>query len=175
MENGKQKLFQPSDFDKDVTNKKRSHLFSIIIGSGFIVIVLVAIFFFIISPNNVETNSSLAENKNNLTENIVDSTGTDNSHQLNNSDNKEIEEESKTVVAEEPMAKVEEIQKIDNKHSLSSSENYEELPVSSIEEQAHKVIRGDYGNGLERKQKLGDKYTVIQNKVNEMYREGLVD
>lgn len=26
-----------------------------------------------------------------------------------------------------------------------------------------------------RKQKLGDEYTVIQNKVNEMYRDGLVD
>ena len=37
------------------------------------------------------------------------------------------------------------------------------------------VIRGTYGNGLERKQKLGDEYTVIQNKVNEMYRKGLVD
>lgn len=174
MENGKQKLFQPSDFDKEVTNKKRSHLFSIIIGSGLIVIIFVAIFFFIISPNNVETNSSLAENKNTLTENIIDSTDTDISSQLNTSDNKELVEESKAIVAEEPKAKVEERQNNDNKDSLSSSEN-NTISIGSIEEQAHKVIRGDYGNGLERKQKLGDKYTVIQNKVNEMYRDGLVD
>lgn len=45
----------------------------------------------------------------------------------------------------------------------------------SLEQKAIAVIRGTYGNGLERKQKLGDEYTVIQNKVNEMYRKGLVD
>lgn len=45
----------------------------------------------------------------------------------------------------------------------------------SLEQKAIAVIRGTYGNGLERKQKLGDEYTVIQNKVNEMYRDGLVD
>lgn len=50
------------------------------------------------------------------------------------------------------------------------------IPVNdSLEQKAIAVIRGTYGNGLERKQKLGDKYTVIQNKVNEMYRDGLVD
>ena len=41
----------------------------------------------------------------------------------------------------------------------------------SLEQKAIAVIRGTYGNGLERKQKLGDEYTVIQNKVNEMYRK----
>lgn len=45
----------------------------------------------------------------------------------------------------------------------------------SLEQKAIAVIRGTYGNGLERKQKLGDEYTLIQNKVNEMYRDGLVD
>ena len=45
----------------------------------------------------------------------------------------------------------------------------------SLEQKAIAVIRGTYGNGLERKQKLGDEYTVIQNKVNEMYHDGLVD
>lgn len=50
------------------------------------------------------------------------------------------------------------------------------IPVNgSLEQKAIAVIRGTYGNGLERKQKLGDEYTVIQNKVNEMYRDGLVD
>ena len=44
----------------------------------------------------------------------------------------------------------------------------------SVEELALEVIRGVYGNGLERKQKLGDRYAEIQGKVNEMYRNGLV-
>lgn len=45
---------------------------------------------------------------------------------------------------------------------------------SSIEAKAKQVIRGDFGNGSVRKQKLGSEYTSIQNKVNEMYRTGAV-
>ena len=33
---------------------------------------------------------------------------------------------------------------------------------------------GDFGNGQERKDKLGSSYSEIQGKVNEMYRQGLV-
>ena len=46
--------------------------------------------------------------------------------------------------------------------------------IDSLEEKALRTIRGDFGNGKERKEKLGSEYSVIQNKVNEMYREGLV-
>ena len=34
---------------------------------------------------------------------------------------------------------------------------------------AQRVIRGDYGNGQERKDKLGKLYSVVQNKVNELF------
>lgn len=48
-------------------------------------------------------------------------------------------------------------------------------PVSGdVEENARRVIRGDFGNGLERRDKLGTSYSEIQGKVNEMYRQGLV-
>lgn len=48
-------------------------------------------------------------------------------------------------------------------------------PVSGdVEENARRVIRGDFGNGQERKNKLGSSYSEIQGKVNEMYRQGLV-
>lgn len=47
-------------------------------------------------------------------------------------------------------------------------------PVSGdVEENARRVIRGDFGNGLERRDKLGTSYSEIQGKVNEMYRQGL--
>ena len=39
---------------------------------------------------------------------------------------------------------------------------------------ARRVIRGDFGNGEERRMKLGSEYSAIQNKVNEMYAKGLV-
>lgn len=49
------------------------------------------------------------------------------------------------------------------------------VPVSGdVEENARRVIRGDFGNGQERRNKLGSSYSEIQGKVNEMYRQGLV-
>ena len=48
------------------------------------------------------------------------------------------------------------------------------VPTGSSEKTALEVIRGVYGNGLERKQNLGDRYAEIQSIVNEMYRKGLV-
>ena len=44
---------------------------------------------------------------------------------------------------------------------------------NDVEAEAMKVIRGDYGIGQERKNKLGDNYPTIQNRVNELKREGL--
>lgn len=37
------------------------------------------------------------------------------------------------------------------------------------------VVALIYGNGNERKAKLGSSYSEIQGKVNEMYRQGLVN
>lgn len=50
-------------------------------------------------------------------------------------------------------------------------------PISfseDVEENALRVIRGDFGNGQDRKNRLGAAYAEIQSKVNEMYRQGLV-
>lgn len=43
-----------------------------------------------------------------------------------------------------------------------------------VEENARRVIRGEFGNGQTRKDKLGTSYSEIQGRVNEMYRQGLV-
>lgn len=53
-------------------------------------------------------------------------------------------------------------------HTLS------QIETGTLKEKAIRVIRGDFGNGEERKTKLGSEYQEIQNKVNEMYRNGLV-
>lgn len=177
MENGQRKLFQPSDFDKDSAPPKKSHLSKIIYATGFIIIILVAIFFVRTLPDNADNSSSLSQNEDyKLTENNINTKTIDNTSESQAASNdKQIAEEPKAKATEEPMTEATEGKKNNSEHTLSSSESYINLPTGSIEEQAHKVIRGDYGNGLERKQKLGDKYTVIQNKVNEMYRNGLVD
>lgn len=48
------------------------------------------------------------------------------------------------------------------------------LATGSVEDEACQVIRGVYGNGSVRKQKLGSRYSDIQSKVNDMYRKGQV-
>lgn len=48
------------------------------------------------------------------------------------------------------------------------------MDESATEAKALQVIRGDFGNGQERKERLGSDYAVIQGKVNDMYRKGLV-
>lgn len=43
--------------------------------------------------------------------------------------------------------------------------------VADVEKMAMLVIRGDYGNGERRKVMLAERYSVIQNRANEIYRE----
>lgn len=44
----------------------------------------------------------------------------------------------------------------------------------TVEEEAWRTIRGNYGNGRVRRETLGNRYDEIQAKVNEFYREGKV-
>jgi hypothetical protein len=44
---------------------------------------------------------------------------------------------------------------------------------NSLDDKALQVIRGAFGNGVARKNALGNEYDVIQAKVNELYRKGL--
>ncbi len=60
------------------------------------------------------------------------------------------------------------------KSPTSPSEKSDNNVDGDVETNARRVIRGDFGNGQERKDKLGSSYSEIQGKVNEMYRQGLV-
>lgn len=63
---------------------------------------------------------------------------------------------------------------VDNTSNVSSLTQVNESNVSNdVEAEAMKVIRGDYGIGQERKDKLGSKYQTIQSRVNELKREGI--
>lgn len=72
--------------------------------------------------------------------------------------------ENKTRATSQPVTK---------KESMVVESKNINIPLLTIEEKAKLVIRGDFGNGEERKNKLGSEYSVIQNKVNEMYAKGL--
>lgn len=60
------------------------------------------------------------------------------------------------------------------KSSTSHSEKSDDNVGGDVKTNARRVIRGDFGNGQERRDKLGSSYSEIQGKVNEMYRQGLV-
>lgn len=63
---------------------------------------------------------------------------------------------------------------VDNTSNVSPSTSANVPSVSNdVEAEAMKVIRGDYGVGQERKDKLGSKYQTIQSRVNELKREGI--
>lgn len=80
-----------------------------------------------------------------------------------------------TVSGQEENAQTTTVVKTHTKEATSKTSQKEEaIPAGTIEEKAMLVIRGDFGNGEERKMKLGTEYSAIQNKVNEMYAKGLV-
>ena len=80
-----------------------------------------------------------------------------------------------TVSGQEENAQTTTVVKTHTKEATSKASQKEEaIPAGTIEEKAMLVIRGDFGNGEERKMKLGTEYSAIQNKVNEMYAKGLV-
>lgn len=54
-----------------------------------------------------------------------------------------------------------------------ATSNASSVVSNDVEAEAMKVIRGDYGIGQERKDKLGSKYQTIQSRVNELKREGI--
>ena len=56
--------------------------------------------------------------------------------------------------------------------ATNSEKRSNESISGTLEEKAKRVIRGDFGNGQVRKERLGDTYEEIQEKVNEMYRNG---
>lgn len=60
------------------------------------------------------------------------------------------------------------------KSSTSPSENSDNNVDGDVETNARRVIRGDFGNGQVRKDRLGGLYSEIQSRVNEIYRQGLV-
>lgn len=70
------------------------------------------------------------------------------------------------------------IMSIINSNNLTKYDNVEDVENSvdnskSIEELAKEVIAGKYGNGEERKQKLGNLYNEVQAKVNSIYGQNV--
>ena len=82
-----------------------------------------------------------------------------------------VEDKAASKVKEQPVEQtVDKTVDIDSSNASSSSTTIQ----GTVEELALQVIRGDYGNNPVRRKKLGERYQEIQERVNQMYREGKV-
>ena len=100
---------------------------------------------------------------------IADSLKKENSSVVSDeeSNNKETEDKKDEMLSKASVP-------VDTNVKSQQESNAESSSIGSVEAKAKQVIRGIYGNGSIRKQKLGNDYAEIQGKVNEMYRNGLV-
>jgi hypothetical protein len=98
------------------------------------------------------------------------------------SDDESNAESEDIVMAEEDVQSTEsndeEVPSVSENNStfdVSQKETSDNVSASNIEQKALEVIRGNFGNGKERREKLGAEYSIIQSKVNEIYaKKGLV-
>lgn len=151
----KEKLFTPEDFDKPTDKKwyqSKGFIITLFILAVAIIVGLVLYF----SSNKSGEVSQSAQPNNAVVENVTSSTS-----------RVEITDSSVTETVPEVASQVD--------ASLSNSTIIENPPIpmsSDVEKEAFKVIRGEYGNNPIRKNKLGDDYQNIQNRVNELKRQG---
>lgn len=76
----------------------------------------------------------------------------------------EVQPQDETVNTATPSAQPE------NSTPSTPSATKAATPSKDVDAEVQKVLRGDYGNGQERKDKLGSSYTKIQRAVNRYYR-----
>lgn len=127
------------------------------------VVVLVAIAF--VAYRSCETNGSKSEESTNTV--VSDSTE---------------KEKTDTTSNVEKSVSPKNIQSQSNQTETSTGAESETEPANTlvdptsasndVEEKAMQVWNGAYGNGAERKTKLGSAYNAVQKRVNEMYRNG---
>lgn len=164
----KRKIFTPEDFDKAPKSPKKNNT-KWIVGAVVVIAVVLAILFAIkgCNSNNEATSSEAAT----PASEIVNDSNVDS---INVGEVKDIDEH----LSQTPEIITSQHVKIDipQEEKISSGiADVQSNPVmsSEVESEAFKVIRGDYGNYPERKNALGDKYQSIQNRVNELKRQGV--
>ncbi|MEE1113079.1 MAG: hypothetical protein UH077_07875 [Bacteroidales bacterium] len=160
-------------------------------GILIMLVVIAVVAFLFLKPNDSEneisdTSETIAQNTNNAqieeVEQLV-SESVPNKESIpvvkeynSNNETRDNNGNKPTSVSEQKERSQATTETITHTKEVSSKINQKEEinPIGSIEEKALLVIRGNFGNGEERKAKLGAEYSAIQSKVNEMYANGLV-
>lgn len=168
----KEKIFSPEDFDKSIDKtwwqKYRVLILSL---SGALIIagvILFCIFFKAVDKKEVLAQQELAESpeaKTLLEDNQDENSETLDMQEHNNTD----------IEIENPDTKTTGVttnQEVKHKEEETQKAVTDEKVSNNVETEAFNVIHGAYGNGEVRKSKLGERYQSIQNRVNELKRQG---
>lgn len=165
----KEKIFSSEDFDKDPKVPKNNKIKWVIA----VIVIVVAIVAVVLGLRGCDSDNQSQNSENPQTgvvtdsNMIVDSVINIESDSVASNDSK-IEESTYNEV---------EVSN-ENQSSKTESEDPEKISntrdvPSDIEAEALKVIRGDYGNNPQRKSNLGNQYQPIQDRVNELKRQGV--
>lgn len=165
----KEKIFRPEDFDKAPKKLKTNYSKWAIV--AIIIIIIIVIMFFMLRGDNSDTQSQnlnsiqqvVGVNYNSTTDASIaiesKPINTNIAHSVESSSNEDVVgTENQTLKAE-----IEKTQYSTNRMNVTFD----------VDDEAIKVIRGDYGVGQIRKDKLGVRYQTIQSRVNEMKRKGI--
>lgn len=163
---GKEKIFKPEDFDKDPDTPEKKYTGKIV-GAAVVVLLIVGIVVFFSMKGGGSDNPSTQ-----LPQSVEEPVILDSSSKVRSE--VEIEESQISDLAiNTDKAKNGATSKEDRMEESTAVPTSPSPAVSSnIEQEAMKVIRGDYGVGQERRDKLGNQYGPIQNRVNQLKREG---
>lgn len=174
MVQNKEKLFKPEDFDKNKSSgngigwKKPLGILTIVAALG-------GIYSLFDTDTQKNTDGVVAGGTNGGTQSSEDSPVEDD----NQADKQSAEQEDRDLKQDDSQNEVEQQQVNDaevqqnQRTPVTIREERSNAPLSgTLEEKAKRVIRGDFGNGQVRKDRLGADYAEIQGKVNEMYRNG---
>lgn len=162
----KEKLFTPEDFDKEPKTPKKGYIKWIITAIICILVILAIIFG--IKGCNSDNQSQNTEISSTSVSEMQDSVVA-----------LEVVEDIDSITDGTPLAKDSFDEEAKDKSTISK-ESPEKIAepvsntnaVSNVETEALKVIRGDYGNNPERRRNLGSNYQSIQERVNELKRQG---
>ncbi len=187
----KKALFEPEDFDKPVEENEKGRIESsnppyplkklsktrIIGGLVVVIVIMTGAIFFANKDNGSNkpmTETTAQEGKKHDVGNKVSQTDPKGKVRVTPSDAPKEKSADDNTKSEPSAAEESNVATSKGQLLTNSSEKSGNNVGGDVETNARRVIRGDFGNGQERKDKLGSSYSEIQGKVNEMYRQGIV-
>ncbi len=170
----KEKLFTPEDFDKPKDKSFWKKYKSSILGLTVFLIILVVVLCCIFSSKEQQKKKEGNKQTEQVT-NQFEPQVTNNDAEGENTlaiEKKQGIENIKLGEMSIPVTKSIKTKVKQEATSLKRSSQFSKVS-DNIEQEAMNVIRGNYGNIPERREKLGHKYNEIQNRVNQLKREGV--